>query len=292
LIARRDPPWAAHGDVSRLTLVAHYDSKYKPDGFIGATDSAAPCAIILHAIKSVDAALTKKWKEAEADPTHEMLLDEHKGVQVFLLDGEEAFLSWSDDDSLYGARSLAASMDEAVYPAMSTFKTPLTAISLFVLLDLLGTTNPNIPSYFRTTHWAYKHMAELEARLRNLGELKSQSPKPTEPGKETSSNKEGNTWFKESSKQSSAFMNGGVQDDHIPFMERGVNVLHLIPTPFPAVWHTMDDDGEHLDINTVNDWGTVMTAFVAEWFELDGHFDTQKPASRYLGSGDGRKTEL
>ena len=61
LIAYRDPPWADSGDVSRLTLVAHYDSKLTPTGFIGATDSAAPCAMILHSIRSIDIALTKKW---------------------------------------------------------------------------------------------------------------------------------------------------------------------------------------------------------------------------------------
>ena len=33
-IATRDPPWAQIGDVERLTLVAHYDSKIEPKGFI------------------------------------------------------------------------------------------------------------------------------------------------------------------------------------------------------------------------------------------------------------------
>ena len=105
LIATRDPPWARPGEVGRLALVAHYDSKMKPDGFIGATDSAAPCAMILHAAKSVDEALTRRWKrsgmerglEGEED-------DDGKGVQIILLDGEEAFVNWSDEDSLYGAR--------------------------------------------------------------------------------------------------------------------------------------------------------------------------------------------
>lgn len=99
-IATRDPPGSMEGDVSRLALVAHYDSKYTPEGFIGATDSAAPCAMILHIARSIDAALTKKWAEAKEDDFEV----EHKGVQVLLLDGEEAFKSWTDTDSLYGAR--------------------------------------------------------------------------------------------------------------------------------------------------------------------------------------------
>jgi glutaminyl-peptide cyclotransferase len=99
-IATRDPPGALEGDVSRLALVAHYDSKLTPEGFIGATDSAAPCAMIMHIARSIDAALTKKWASAD----HDDFDVEHKGLQILFLDGEEAFKSWTDDDSLYGAR--------------------------------------------------------------------------------------------------------------------------------------------------------------------------------------------
>jgi glutaminyl-peptide cyclotransferase len=100
VIATRDPPGTSEGDVSRLALVAHYDSKLTPKDFIGATDSAAPCAMLLHAARTLDAALTKKWASG-ADDDFDV---EHKGVQILLLDGEEAFHSWTDSDSLYGAR--------------------------------------------------------------------------------------------------------------------------------------------------------------------------------------------
>lgn len=104
VIATRDPPWAKPGDVGRLALVAHYDSKLTPHGFIGATDSAAPCAMLMHAARSIDEALTKKWEKMEADGLGDGGIEEDRGVQIILLDGEEAFLSWTDADSLYGAR--------------------------------------------------------------------------------------------------------------------------------------------------------------------------------------------
>ena len=100
LIATRDPPGTREGDVGRLAVVAHYDSKLTPDGFIGATDSAAPCAMILHAARSIDKALTKKWEAGDGLDD----LEEKQGIQILLLDGEEAFQSWTDTDSLYGAR--------------------------------------------------------------------------------------------------------------------------------------------------------------------------------------------
>lgn len=102
IIITRDPPWAKSGDVGRLALVAHYDSKLTPIGFIGATDSAAPCAMIMHAARSVDQALTNKWEAMKT--AGDIGLEEEKGVQILFLDGEEAFLSWTNDDSLYGSR--------------------------------------------------------------------------------------------------------------------------------------------------------------------------------------------
>lgn len=104
LIFRRDPPWAAPGDVARLTLVAHYDTLYRPEGFLGAIDSAAPCAMLLHAARAVDAALTAKWDAMTASGDAGSGLEEERGVQILLLDGEEAWVKWSATDSLYGAR--------------------------------------------------------------------------------------------------------------------------------------------------------------------------------------------
>lgn len=265
LIVSRDPPWASAGDTSRLTLVAHYDSKVAPAGFIGAIDSAAPCAMIMHAVRSIDAALTRKWQSMQEEGVDTFGdVEEHKGIQVIFLDGEEAFMTWTNTDSIYGARSLAEEWDNSWHPAMSTYKTKLESISLFVLLDLLGAEDPTIPTYFKTTHWAYQNMARLESRLRDLGQFKSAQRK---------------TWLDESDKDphtTSAFPSYVMQDDHIPFMARGVEVLHLIPNQFPHVWHRIEDDGEHLDGPTVEDWAMLTTAFAAEWLELEGFFGRTK----------------
>ena len=280
LIATRDPPWAASGDVGRLNLVAHYDSKISPEGFIGATDSAAPCAMILHAVRSIDAALTRKWNamQGEADGTFGGI-EEHKGIQVLMLDGEEAFLTWAGTDNTYGARSLADQWDNEVHPALSTYRTKLESISLFVLLDLLGAKDPSIPSYFKTTHWAYQNMATLEQRLRQLKQFRS-SP--------------GSRWLPDHEKDASSnFMSYVMLDDHTPFINRGVDVLHLIPLGFPSVWHKIEDDGEHLDMPTVEDWALLTTAFAAEWMELEGFFDAPaKREYRLSGTYPISKTEL
>jgi glutaminyl-peptide cyclotransferase len=103
LVVRREPPWVAPGQSNLLTLVAHYDSKLKPDGFIGATDSAVPCAVLMHVARELDARLTRMHGEMDAlgeGGTTEMDM----GVQILFLDGEEAFVRWTATDSLYGSR--------------------------------------------------------------------------------------------------------------------------------------------------------------------------------------------
>ncbi|RDW75862.1 peptide hydrolase-1 [Coleophoma crateriformis] len=277
LIITRDPPWTEPGNVGRLALVAHYDSKLSPAGFIGATDSAAPCAMILHAARSVDEALTKKWEAMEAAGLGDRELEEEVGVQIILLDGEEAFISWTNEDSLYGARSLAETWEGTPNPALSNYRSALSSITLFFLLDLLGASKPRIPSYFKTTHWAYQHLASIEARFRSLSLLESTVDQPFLPESAKHADQFNAAWM--------------VQDDHIPFMARGVEVLHIIPTPFPRVWHQITDDGEHLDMPTTQDWAKIVTAFVAEWMDLEGHFPPASPiaqAKRAVTS----KTEL
>lgn len=165
----------------------------------------------------------------------------------------------------------------------SSYRTPLQAISLFVLLDLLGASNPSIPSYFLPTHWAYKSMASLEKRMRDLDILES---KPRA------------AFLPDSDKEVARFGRGMIGDDHVPFMRRGVDILHVIPTPFPVtLWHKMEDDGEHLDLPTCRDWSRIVTAFAMEWLELGPYMPAMAKAGRQVKSGtesisSSKRTEL
>ncbi len=267
MIATRDPPWSNPGEIGYLTLVAHYDSLMNPEGFLGAIDSAAPCAMLMHTARSLEDALAKKWAGMVEAGDYEF--EEKTGLQIMFLDGEEAFGAWSDTDSIYGAKSIAAEMESTYHPALSTYHNALSTIRLFVLLDLLGSRDPKIPSYYKVTHWAYNKMADLEKRLRDHSLFGSS----------------GSTWFYDLDKSNDRWMGGMIGDDHVPFMARGVDVLHLIPSPFPPVWHKMTDDGEHLDIDTTEDWAVLVTAFAAEWMDLGDYMGVksdQKRASEWF----------
>lgn len=66
-VATRDPPGVRTGDVGRLVVTAHYDSKWFAkgsgmEGFIGATDSAVPCAFLMYAALALDKYLVE-WED-------------------------------------------------------------------------------------------------------------------------------------------------------------------------------------------------------------------------------------
>lgn len=74
----------------RLVVSCHYDSKYTRNGrFVGATDSAVPCAMMIAIAKSLDPYLKSHRQSKKDDLT----------LQFMFFDGEEAFESWSDTDS-------------------------------------------------------------------------------------------------------------------------------------------------------------------------------------------------
>lgn len=178
-------------------------------------------------------------------------------------------------------RSLAEEWESQPHEALSTFPNALSSISLFFLLDLLGAKNPHIPSYFKTTHWAYQGLAGIERRMRRLQLFGAvHDPLFLPEGK------------KKSHEFNSAFL---MEDDHIPFMARGVEVLHIIPSPFPDVWHNergIPDDGEHLDPAVVEDWAKMVTAFIGEWMELEGHFPLNPAAKAEKREKEAPRDEL
>lgn len=96
-------------------------------------------------------------------------------------------------------------------------------IEHLVLLDLLGVPSPRIPSYFRSTAWMHSLLADMQHRLTQAGVF---WPSGT-------SNRQEEKWL------TKGMGGGGIEDDHLPFLHNGVPVLHLIPVPFPLVWHTM-----------------------------------------------------
>ncbi len=130
---------------NRIVLACHYDSKYEKDfKFIGAIDSAVPCAIMLDLAKF----LKENFEKSEFSK-----LSRH--LQFIFFDGEEAFKEWSSTDSIYGARNHADHLFKKY--SQNAFDT----IDLFVLLDLIGGTQSKFPNFFPASSNTYRLMAKI-----------------------------------------------------------------------------------------------------------------------------------
>ena len=44
--------------------------------------------------------------------------------------------------------------------------------------------------------------------------------------------------------------------------------MHLITSPFPRVWHTLDDDLSAIDMNMVSNFKKIMMVFLHEYFHF------------------------
>uniref|UniRef100_A0A4X1T1L1 Glutaminyl-peptide cyclotransferase n=2 Tax=Sus scrofa TaxID=9823 RepID=A0A4X1T1L1_PIG len=110
------------------------------------------------------------------------------------------------------------------------------------------TPNPTFPNFFPNSARWFDRLQAIEHELHVFGLLKDHS------------------WERR------YFQNYGyggvIQDDHVPFLRKGVPVLHLIPSPFPEVWHTMDDNEENLDKTTIDNLNKILQVFVLEYLHL------------------------
>jgi glutaminyl-peptide cyclotransferase len=179
-----------------IVLASHYETNYplRDIGFVGANDGAATTALLIEIGNYLR--------------THPP-----EGYSVWLVfdDGEEAIQSWSDSDSLYGTRHLAAKWSQD-----GTLK----KIKAFLLADMIGDKDLNIDHDQNSTPW--------------LLDLLKQAAKNT-----------GNSSY--------VFKNEtAVQDDHLPFKQRGVPVLDIIDIDYGPHTFSLPDGYHHTAFDTID----------------------------------------
>jgi len=109
-----------------LLLLTHYDTK-RQDDFVGAVDGGSSTGLMLEMARLL---CSRK--------------DQPLGVWIAFLDGEEAFVEWNDDDSVYGSRELAARM------ALSG---DLKRVRAVILADMVGPKDLKIRRDSDSTGW-------------------------------------------------------------------------------------------------------------------------------------------
>ena len=122
-----------------IVVAGHYDTLYRRNDFVGANDGGSSTGLLLE--------LARQLRGKKLD-----------GYSVWLVwfDGEEAIRQWSNADSLYGSKHLAA-----VWAKDGTLK----KIQAFLLLDMVGDADLNIERDVNSTPWlqdvVYKAAIEL-----------------------------------------------------------------------------------------------------------------------------------
>ncbi|BGP53912.1 hypothetical protein JCM8202_006105 [Rhodotorula sphaerocarpa] len=260
----------------RFVVSAHLDSKYFPthpaDQFVGATDSAAPCAMLLDLATALTPWLDERKKRVEAVGGEEGRAGQGETLQIIFFDGEEAFVDWTAQDSIYGARHLAEAWSAPdVSPAaiQSTPRSPLRRISHLVLLDLLGSPNPVIRNFFPNTGWLFDEFLRAEEKLGRAGLLWPGYQGDAYDEQKLRVGVPERTFFVPRNAPGGQMQAGSIEDDHVPFMRAGVPIVHLIPLPFPSSWHTIRDDATALDLPTLKAWSLIVRLTVAEYLGLD-----------------------
>jgi glutaminyl-peptide cyclotransferase len=110
-----------------IVIASHYDTIYALKNYVGANDGASSTALLL-------------------EIANQLRGIKRTGPAVWLVwfDGEEALKEWSDTDSIYGSRHLAAKWKQD-----GTAK----RIKAFILADMIGDADLNIDRDTNSTLW-------------------------------------------------------------------------------------------------------------------------------------------
>jgi Zn-dependent M28 family amino/carboxypeptidase len=192
-----------------IVLATHYETNYylRNVNFVGANDGGATTGLLM----------------AIADQLRTQTVGGKKldGYSVWLVffDGEEAIQSWSDSDSTYGSRHLAAKWGR---------DGTLEHIKAFVLADMIGDKDLDIQRESRSTGWLVD-LVRQAAKKYGYERYFFQQEEP-------------------------------VDDDHMPFVKRGVPSIDIIDLdygPNNSYHHTVQDTMDKVSARSLTIDGDV-----------------------------------
>lgn len=211
-----------------ILIGGHYDTKiYQNFRFVGANDGGSSTAAMQELGRVINVLRTQ---EKAAKPDNGRYLD--CSIALAFFDGEEATLpEWSDgerlvgiQDNIHGSRALAATMSRQ-FEGILYQNLPVKAV---LVLDMIGHKNQNL---FITTG------SNQQLAQKFLGQ-------------------------KTSTKIFAA--NIAIEDDHLPFAQLGIPLLHIIDWTNLSEWHTAQDTTEIISNKNIADFGDMLVRFLKQ----------------------------
>jgi glutaminyl-peptide cyclotransferase len=186
-----------------VAVTGHFDTKKIPMmHFVGANDGGSSTGFLI------------EFARVMAKTSH------RDNVYVVFFDGEEAVGEWTDRDSVYGSRHLAAK-----WASDGT----LAHLDALINVDMIGDKDLDVMNDSNSNDSLRQSMLSVADQLGD--------------GK----------YFHKAAQ--------GIDDDHIPFAQSGVNVLDVIDFnygPNNAYWHTAQDTMDKLSAHSLQVVGDVV----------------------------------
>jgi Zn-dependent M28 family amino/carboxypeptidase len=192
-----------------IVLATHYETNYwlKDINFVGANDGGSTTGLLL--------AIADQLRAETAGGNK---LDGYSVWLVFF-DGEEAIKEWSDSDSTYGSRHLAAKWAR---------DGTLPKIKAFILADMIGDKDLDILRDTNSTDWLVALVRQAAKKFRYEHYFIKQE--------------------------------GDIQDDHLPFVKRGVPSIDIVDLnygPKNSYHHTAQDTMDKISAQSLTIDGDV-----------------------------------
>ena len=179
-----------------IVLASHYETNYtlKDIPFVGANDGACTSALLMEIGQYLR--------------THP---PQGYGLTLVFDDGEEAVKAWTDQDSLYGTRHLAAKWSQ---------DGTISKIKAFIVVDMVGDRDLNFLEETQSAQWLRDLVRRAAAETHHTANIYKTK--------------------------------GAEEDDHLPFLKRGVPVLDMIDVDYGPRDARHSDGWHHTAEDTID----------------------------------------
>jgi hypothetical protein len=219
----------SHGsDRCSIIIGGHYDSKFfRNINFVGANDGGSSTVVMQELARVIN-----QLRQQETTSTKKGGRYIDCTLVLAFFDGEETNLpEWNDgktilgiQDNLYGSRAFAEGIEKK-------FEGPVfqgLPIKLALVIDMVGHKNQNL---FIT---AGSH-PQMSQKLLGLA-----------------------------SNTNISAPNLAIEDDHVPFLQKGVPVVHIIDWTNLSEWHTKNDTINIISSKNLQDFGDLLVRFLQQ----------------------------